>query len=201
MQRIFRACRPLGFALALAGCATSAITLNYLPGDQMYYSVGTMQDQDYYAANIKRLQSSYPFYPAYRIWEEDNGKPEPNSRNMLRQYYPLSVRWELKDGRQFIAENIDIAGIMRDYLATNDIKMQWQVEDRPRTVGDFDPSLVYAVNDDLVVIKWLLRYNKVPLERRGSELPDIEFVQYWIATVKGTPTTDIDFNKQWEAVK
>lgn len=181
-------------ALCLAACANTPIVRGYLPGDVLFYSAGSMQDAEYFAKSVKRAQSSYPFY-SRRLWEDASAAPAPAMRQLLREYYPLSVRWELNDGRQFIAENIDISGIMRDYLATHDLKMQWQAEGRKRVEGDFDPALVYEVREDEVLLKWLVRYNELSPEQRGKELPRIGNVQYLVATVKGAPATGIDFDK------
>jgi hypothetical protein len=147
------------------------------------------------------VQYNYALYSKERLWVDSGVTPAPATLNMLQAYYPLSVRWELKDGRQFIAENIDVRALMREYFKSHDIKLQWQRDRRQKVEGDYFPSLVHEVREDEVVVKWLIRYNHTPIERRATEQPKIEYEQYPVVAVKGTPTSGVDFNRQWELRK
>jgi hypothetical protein len=222
--KLIRVSCLLGSLAILAACGSSAAIPGYLPGNSVFFSVGSMQDKEYFSKNVAQLQSSYVFYPPNRFWEDNGADPEPTTRNLLRGYRPLSVRWELKDGRQFVASDIDVEAIMREFSVTRlpdlswqiayregttlnddlkmrDVKMQWQAEERRRIVGDYDPSLVYEIYEDEVRLKWLVRSNKVPLERRGQELPDIDYAMYPVAVVKAKPATGLDFAKHREPAK
>lgn len=126
---------------------------------------------------------------------------------MLQMYYPLDVRWKLKDGREFMLEKIDIRAIMREYFKTHDIQIPWQKEHRPKAdVGDLYPSLVHEVKDDTVIIKWMVRTNHTPVSERFTptgaathwKFTDEEFI---VTTIKGAPTSGIDFDKWVEILK
>lgn len=122
----------------------------------------------------------------------------------LQAYYPLHVRWKLKDGREFMLENIDIRAIMRDYFKTHDIQLQWQREGRPKAKsGDYGPLLAREVKDDTVRIKWVITTNHTPVNQRfTSSGAATRWVttdeEHLVTTLQGVPTSGIDFNKQWE---
>lgn len=123
--------------------------------------------------------------------------------NVLQMYYPLSVRWELKDGRQFIAENIDVRAAMQTYFKTHDIQLQWQREKRAsKSFGDYVPAFVHEVKDDGVVLKWLVTLNLTPVAQRFSATGaankwHFKDEEYIVTTIQGTPTSGIDFDKKW----
>lgn len=173
------------------------------PGGSPYYSYGVSQSKENFV-NVERAQSDYSLHKGQRTWAETKPRVSPGEFNMLQSYYPLSVRWQLKDGRQFIAENIDVRAIMREYFKSNDIKLPWQKEGRPRDgKGDYNPSLVHEVKDDTVIIKWHVITNTTPVNERFTasgaatrwQRTREEFV---VTTIKGTPTSGIDFEKKWE---
>lgn len=123
----------------------------------------------------------------------------------LGQYLPFSVRWKLKDGREFILENIDTAAVMREYFKTNTIRLPWQEEGRPRDPKGTDPVplLAHEVKNDSVVIKWIVRKNNTPLEQRflangAATRWDISRTELMVATIPGAPATGIDFNTRME---
>jgi hypothetical protein len=196
----------LFLALAAAACSTlpgASIGPDYLPGGVRFYSAGSALDKEYMSKHVKRVQYDYSLYASQRTWTDSRAGPVPSSVNMLQAYYPLHVRWELKDGRQFIAENIDIRGLMREYFKTHDIQMQWQREGREQGVGDSDPSLVYEVQEDEVIVKWFITINQTPLKERilptgAATRWKFTTEQYVVGAVKGKPTTGIDFEQQWE---
>lgn len=189
--------------LLLVACSASPLRASdrdYFPGGVPWYSAGPAAQKEYFAAHVSKMQSDYGLFKQ-RVWRNSSGNGNPASMNILQAYYPLHVRWQLKDGRQFIAENIDIRSLMREWFKTNDIKMQWQQENRERVAGDYGPSLAYEVRDDEVIVKWLLSINHTPLVRRATELPQIEYVDYPVARIKGTPVTGIDFSIEREPAK
>lgn len=191
----------LSLALLLGACSFvpgNARGGDYLPGGVQFYSAGSAQNKEYFTQNVNRVQYDYSIFSNQRTWGDSGTTIAPSTLNMLQTYYPLHVRWELKDGRQFIAENIDVRSLMREYFKAHDIQMQWQREGRARAEGDYDPSLVYEIRDDEVIVKWLLSVNRTPLSRRAKELPKIEYQQYPVGTIKGKPTAGIDFEKRWE---
>ncbi len=192
--------------VGLVGCATAndrtPSHLRFgdgpLPGDTSLYSFGTVQNREYYLKNVEHAQDYYGLFPAERLWSEIGPVRAPSSIGGLRVYYPLSVRWQLKDGRQFILEDIDIAAIMREYFKKNTILLQHQREGRQRTRGDGDPCLVHELQGDSLVIKWIVRLNHTPLDRRDKEMSKISEEEILVTTLKGNPTTGIDFSKRWE---
>lgn len=124
----------------------------------------------------------------------------------LYAYYPLHVRWKLKDGREFMLENIDIRAIMSDYFKNHEIQLQWQREGRARDrIGDSGPLLTHEVRDDTVRIKWVITTNHTPVNQRlTSTGAATRWIftdeEYLVATIKGVPTSGIDFNKKWEFI-
>lgn len=211
MGSFFHRLARLLFALVLGACAALPADLqaqerDYFPGGFPYYSYGTSQSKENFA-NIARAQVSIALYRKQITWGEMRAEVAPGYINMLQAYFPLSVRWQLKDGRQLIAEHIDVRAIMRDYFKTHEIRMPWQIEGRPRAKsGDYSPSLVIEVKDDAVILKWLIRTNHTPVSERYTptgaanewHITKEEFVA---AVVKGTPTSGINFDKRIEIAK
>lgn len=192
--------------LVLTGCASQGSaqeTRDHLPGGAQFYSYGLSQSKAN-LENIEIAQSDYSLYSTERTWSRITPVKAPSEINMLQTYFPLSVRWQLKDGRQFILENIDIRTIMREYFKTHTIQMPWQKEGRPRAKsGDSDPAMVHEVKDDTVLIKWLIRTNKTPVnERFTSTGAAVRWVnedeESIVTTLKGVSTHGIDFKKIWE---
>ena len=119
----------------------------------------------------------------------------------LYNYFPIDVRWKLKDGREFLLEKIDVRAIMREYFKTQDIQLQWQKEKRNRDdVGDYGPMLALEVKDDVVRFKWVITTHHTPPEKRitpigaGVGTPWVlTKSEFLVIEVKGKPTTGIDF--------
>ncbi len=160
-------------------------------------------------------QLSFGMFSTQRSWNAIL----PNSRGStryasLRIYYPFDVRWKLKDGREFIVENVDTAAIMREYFKTHQILLQHQREKRPIELlsDNASPTVVVSVKDDKVVIKWLVVLNRTPVEKRfpvivnGTPARDgtlwkLEDEEHYVTSIPGKPTSGIDFKKQWEVLK
>lgn len=198
----------LGCALLLLSACASSGQLrerDYFPGNSPYYSFGIAQSKENFA-NVKRAESAVGIYSDQRAWGWFEPALAPGNISMVQYYFPFSVRWELKDGRQFILENINVRSIMKEYFKdkANDIALQWQREGRPRDdVGDYYPSLVYEVKDDIVRIKWLISINKTPVNQRilpskAATKWDIEHEQHLVIEIKGKPVQGIDFDQKWE---
>lgn len=201
-------------ALWLSACASvgsdassSTQGRDYFPGGVQFYSYGVSQSKENFA-NVERAQSYYGMYTKERWWSSIKPARAPGSINMLQMYYPLDVRWKLKDGREFMQEKIDIRAIMREYFKTHDIQMPWQKEGRPKEASsDGYPSLVHEVKDDTVIIKWFVITNHTPVQDRFPKttgipprwkLTDEEFI---VTTIKGVPTSGTDFDKWIEILK
>ena len=203
MKTLFKNITLLILALCLTACASTGPMRQSsapLPGDAQYYSYGMSQSTENFA-NIEKAQSHIGLYTKQRTWHDIRPTRAPAFINMLQIYYPMSVRWELKDGRQFILENIDVAAIMREYFKTHRLELQHQREGRAVFEGDSDPSLVHEVRDDVVIIKWLIRTNNTPLTLRRTSPPQTTYEEYPVIELKGHPTTGIDFEHWVEIIK
>jgi hypothetical protein len=208
---LHRLAGPLLFALVLGACAALPADLqaqerDYFPGGFPFYSYGTSQSKENFA-NIARAQDSIALYRKQITWDDIRPGMAPGSINMLQAYFPLSVRWQLKDGRQFIAEHIDVRAIMRDYFKTHEIRMPWQIEGRSwDKSGDYGPSLVIEVKDDAVILKWLIRTNHTPVNERFTSTGAANWwhvtkEEFIVTSIQGTPTSGINFDKRIEIVK
>lgn len=204
MAKLRGATLSLVLALGLVlSSATDGHARDYLPGGVEYYSVGSSLNKDYFTKYVTRVQYAYSLYADHRWWQDSRPPSNPSAINMLQSYAPLHVRWELKDGRQFVAENIDVRAVMFEYFKRGDLKLQWQREGRNWAIGDLDPSLVYDVREDEVILKWLIRMNKTPYDQRilpsGAATRWIfEYEEHVAGAVKGTPTQGIDFENRRE---
>lgn len=222
VRRFWAAFWLLG-GLALGGCATGSSTgsgsigaggvgtvaqgRDYFPGGLPFYAWGVAQSKENFA-NVERAQVEYSPYKAKRVWIDFQGSNRATASMIgLQAYYPLHVRWKLKDSREFILENIDISAIMREYFKTHEIQLPWQREGRPKhAVGDSDPLLTHEVKDDAVRIKWVITTNRTPVNQRltaQGAATNWEFTQeeFLVATLKGVPTSGIDFNNWYEVRK
>jgi hypothetical protein len=174
-----------------------------LPGGVPFYSLGLSQTAEDFV-NVERAQSDYGLYNHLRWWGDISTSPRASSTIIgMQGYVPLHVRWKLKDGREFLLENIDVNAIMLEYFKTHDLKMQWQVEGRTKQVGDGSPLLAHEVKDDTVRIKWINRINRTPVAQRltakGAATDwDVHDEEHLVVTLKGVPTQGIDFTKKRE---
>lgn len=138
-----------------------------IPGGYWMYSFGVSQKPED-LENIEVAQSYYGIWRDVRSWARiTSGRRASATRGGLQAYYPLHVRWKLKDGREFIAEGIDVAAIMLKYFSARDLQLQWRREGRSaRAVGDAEPLLAHEVKDDGVILKWVITINRTPVQHR-----------------------------------
>jgi hypothetical protein len=175
-----------------------------MPGDAEFYGFGISQTKED-LANVEIAQSSFGMYKTSRTWIKlSAGRGVGYAA--LRAYYPFSVRWKLKDGREFILEDIDTAAIMQEYFKTNKLTLFHQREGRKKEFGDYSPALQFGVKDDTVVIKWDLTLNRTPPNQRfqpsGAVNPwKTENEEHFVIAIKGKPTSGIDFSKTEEFLK
>jgi hypothetical protein len=169
--------------------------------------MGPFQKRENFA-NVERAQWNRALSSSERVWGDISPSISAigNLGNM-QNYLKFDIRWKLKDGREFIVENIDVRGISNEYLMKNPIQLQWQRENRVRDgVGDYDPLLSFEVKDDSVLLKWVIRINKTPVNQRltstgAANKWDVQSEEIVMTTLKGIPTSGIDFNKTYEPRK
>ena len=156
--------------------------------------------------NVQRAQVAIPLLVTGRSWADVTAEKRPSGNlGNLRSYLKFDMRWKLKDGREFILENIDVRSYSMAYLNKNPLQLQWQRENRQRSKfgGDFDPLLTYEVKDDAVLLKWVVRINYTPVNARFTQAGaatrwDVQYEEYIFATILGKPTSGIDFNKKYD---
>lgn len=177
---------------------------DYFPGNSPYYSFGVAQSAENFA-NVKRAQSALGLNADDRAWGDSGPGVAPGVVSMAQSYFPFSMRWELKDGRQFILENIDVRSIMKEYFKdkNNDITLPWQKEGRQRDRWEYDPALVYEIKDNVLRLKWLITDIKTPSDQRflpsgATTKWDLDRKEYFVKEIKGNPTQGVDFNQKWE---
>lgn len=180
---------------------------DYFPGGDRWYSWGTAQSKENFA-NVQQAQWATGFYTKSRSWAPmgiDEAGPHP-AKGAIQAYFPLHVRWKLKDGREFLLENIDIRAIMREYFKTHDLKQQWQRENRPQAkVGDGKAILAHEIKDDEVIIKWYIRINRTPVDQRltatgAATKWDVIDEEHFVTSIPGKPTSGIDFDN-WSEIR
>jgi hypothetical protein len=193
--------------LALVSCASqgqrvSSPGTDYLPGGAQFYSYGFVSDKAYFIENVERAQEYLGLFTAERNWGSVSQNSAPNMIGALQSYYPLSVRWKLKDGREFLIDQLDLRPALREYFKTQDIQLQWQRERRPfYPIGDTYPSLVFQIKDDSIILKWVMRINHTPVKDRATTLWNIEREEHYITTIKASPAKNIDFDNTREILK
>lgn len=202
---VLASCANVPVAASSNATASPVSTAQPMPGDAQFYGFGILQSKEDFA-NVEIAQSNFGMYKTNRTWVKF-GVGRGVGYAALRAYYPFDVRWKLKDGREFMLENIDTAAIMREYFKTNQLLLIHQRENRPRhPVGDYDPALQFGVKDDTVVIKWLLILNRTPpsqrLQPNGAVNPwNTEHEEHYVTALKGKPVSGIDFTKTFEVLK
>ena len=183
------------------------VQTDIFPGNVSSYSFGTFQKPENFE-NVERAQFNDSPRNSAKVWVKL--LPDARASGMLgnmSHYFPFDVRWKLKDGREFILENIDVRSISNDYLRKNPIQLQWQREGRPRDrVGDGDAILTFEVKDDSVLLKWAVRINRTPVNQRltptgAATKWDVYTEEYVMTALKGNSTSNIDFNKTYESRK
>lgn len=201
---------PLAFLLISCASGTEINEQRrseYFPGGLPDYAWGVSQREENFN-NIERAQSYSGIYPNVRSWQKIGINTQASARIIgLNSYYPLSVRWRLKDGREYIVERIDLEAIMRDYFADHKIVLPWQRENRSRDiVGDYVPILAHEIIDDFVHVKWVVRINRTPVAQRLTKTGaatawNVIQEEYLVAKIKGVPVANIDFDKLHETGK
>lgn len=204
----------LVLAASLAGCAATDAVTNPsgqaqvkpghapIPGGYWMYSFGSGQTKQHFE-NVEVAQSYYGLWFGQKSWSAIG----PSTRAMgyivgLQTYYPLHVRWKLKDGREFILEDIDVPAIMRTYFRTHSLQLQWQRERRSKAIGDGGPTLAHEVNGDTVILKWVITFNRTPVNKRltptgAATRWDLVDEEHIVITLKGNPTSGVDFSKKY----
>ena len=214
MKRLLRWIGLIGLTLTLSllACASgpggsAAQGRDYFPGGSPDYAWGLSQKREDFA-QVEKAQSYYGLYAKVRTWQYITTSSRASATIIgLHAYYPLHVRWKLKDGREFMLENIDIRAIMREYFKSHDIPLQWQREGRPKAKsGDSGPLLAHEVKDDTVRIKWVISTNHTPVDKRftpsGAATRWVTTdEEHLITTLQGVPTSGIDFNNWYEIRK
>ena len=137
IKQLVGGCCLLG-ALVLGGCAAGsgagggssgaggggavAQGRDYFPGGSRDYAWGGGGQSKESLVNLARAQYEYSASTKSRHWIDAQVSSVATATMIgLQAYYPLHVRWKLKDGREFIQENIDISSIMREYFKTHEI--------------------------------------------------------------------------------
>lgn len=209
LRLVDAACRV--FVLwALAGCASlqpvaRADTASVIPGGAPTYSFAASQDKLPFEREVARAQLHYsPYSP--RVWVEFYGGHSSGWLVGLGSFYPLDVRWQLKDGRQFILERIDVPRLMQEFSRSHRIELQHQRENRPRdSAGDYGPSFVIEVADRWLVLKWQITLNLTPVGQRfkpGGAAAHWALVreEHIIAALPGRLVEGLDFDVKREAL-
>jgi hypothetical protein len=179
--------------------------LDVFPGGLGTYNWGIGPSAENFA-NVAQMQFLLDTHTTQRFWAPVRTGGAPSATIIgIGTYWPLSVRWKLKDDREFILENIDMRTIMRDYFKTHRIELQWQKEGRRyESASDYEPTLIHQVKDDTVLIEWVVTTNATPVKERflpnggGAALWHLTKERYLVTTLKGIPTSGIEFNKRWE---
>ena len=209
MKRILWYFILVSLTLWLMACASgsggrAAQGRDYFPGGSPSYDWGISQSKENFA-NVQRAQSDCILYTTQRTWIDFQPSVRASATMIgLYAYYPLHVRWKLKDDREFILEPIDVRAIMREYFKTHDILLPWQREGRPKAKwGDAGPLLTFELKDDTVRIKWVIQINHTPVDQRltatgAATYWDFTEEEHLVTTIQGVPTRGIDFNKKWE---
>lgn len=209
MKRILRYFVLVSLTLWLMACANgsgggAAQGRDYFPGGSPSYNWGISQSKENFT-NVERAQSDYRLYTTQRTWIDFQPSVRASATIIgLYAYYPLDVRWKLKDGREFILENIDVRAIMHEYFKSHDIPLQWQREGRLKAKsGDFGPLLTFELKDDTVRIKWVIKTNHTPVKQRFTPTGaatrwQITDEEHHVTTIQGVSTRGMDFNKKWE---
>jgi hypothetical protein len=197
----------------LVACASTDVPrtargLHYLPGNAQFYSLGTGQSVENFA-NISVARWSYGLYRRERNWTPITPGGRAGATDIgIRAYYPMSFRWKLKDGREYMLESVNVAAIMQDYFKTHDIQLQWQKEGRPvDPIGDdTQPLLAVEFKDDEARLKWVIITNLTPVDKRilpskAATKWEFSYEEFPVIAIKGQPTSGINFNQIIEILK
>lgn len=193
--------------LAFHGCATQSAAPGTfdvpIPGGM--YGWGSDQGiEDFADVAVAQSELLMRGDHGSRMWQPITPtKYEAERIGGLRSYFPMRARWKLKDGREFILQSIDTAAIVRDYFSKHALfKVQWERENRAFAVGDRWPTLVYDIKGDSLRLRWVLPINRTPVSQRTPDRREvIEREVYPIATIKGQPTSGLNFDARYEPRK
>ncbi len=204
-------------AVGVSGCASEAVTramtsgpmtvqADYVPGGGEY-RYGVAQGIEAFQ-NVAIAQDAYGVSTLRLRWSVlTPGRSASATVGGLQRYYHLNVRWKLKDGREFILQDIDVRQIMQGYFKSNTVLTQWEKEGRKKApLGDYWPMLAVEVKDDTASIMWIITTNHTPVDQRLTpkgaatqwKYSDERFIA---ATLKGTPTQGLNFEDRYQFKK
>ena len=171
------------------------------------YSWGTSQKVEDFA-NVEIAQSRMLLYSDYTSpWKQVFVSRVAAARvSGLQSYFPMQARWKLKDGREFILKFVDQSSLVREYMKTHELTVQWEREGRKYAPGDGDATLAHDFKDDIFRLKWIVTLNRTPVDQRlrpdGAANPwKFEDEEYVIAVIKGVPASGIDFTQTYDPRK
>ncbi|MBA3772341.1 MAG: hypothetical protein H0X13_07620 [Ramlibacter sp.] len=204
--------RLLWVALLLAvlqACASinHAPTGGRIPIPGGSYSWGTSQKVEDFS-NVEIAQSRILMYSDHTSpWKEIFTSRIAMAQIIgLQSYFPMQARWRLKDGREFVLKFVDQEALVRDYLKTHELKVQWEREGRKFALGDALAKLTHDIKDDALRLKWVVTLNRTPVSQRlrpgGAANPwTFEDEEHVIAVIKGVPASGIDFTQTYDSLK
>jgi hypothetical protein len=195
--------------LLLQACASinSSQWSEQVPIPGGVYAWGTAQKAEDFA-NVEIAQSRLLVYPADPgPWRVILPTRLSYARvSGLQSYFPLQVRWRLKDGREFILQSVDQGALVRDYMRSHELKTAWEREGRRFTVGDSFITLAHDIKGDTLRLKWVVTLNQTPVNERlrpggAANSWKLEDEEHVIAVIKGIPAAGIDFTKTYDPQK
>ncbi len=212
-------------ALVLSACSTATrydlhrqqfvdgmvIRDYFLGGADSYCFSHYTKDKEQFDSTIEKAEASFETSLTDRHWIPiRSSKNHSCGTSGMRYYYQISARWKLKDGREFMIDRLNVRPLMREFFKTQDAPMQWVVGGRAKGIGDGEPGVLLDVQGDSIVLYWVNHLNDQPFAERlipdaqypkGRYIAKLRKEYYTAATVKGTPTSGIDFNKTYERFK
>lgn len=176
-----------------------------IPGGS--YSWGTSQKLED-LGNVEIVQSRMLLHSDYTgPWKEVLASRIAAARvSGLQSYFPMQARWRLKDGREFILKSVDQGALVREYMKTHQLKVQWEREGRDYAPGDADAKLTHDIKDDSLRLKWVITLNRTPVASRlkpsgAANLWMFEDEEHVVAVIKGVVTVGIDFTQKYDTSK
>lgn len=133
----------LGMAVPVAAAADGDIPKGqpgFVPGGWSQYGFFVGQDWEYFNTHVRQAQFTFEFKEFPRFWMDFREGLLGSPRATIKGFFPMSFRWEMRDGRKFIADFVDIQRSSNESAQRINVPVQFMREQPRENHSKFFPN-------------------------------------------------------------
>lgn len=169
------------------------------PGKKIWHRTGYLVNREHLSSAVERAQFCMCFPGAPMVWREVGADDRPDSDEVgVMSPSHLYLRWQLKDGRKFRVDEVDIDALILENVGSHPfISKEWSVYSSD---GDdpIHPSLAYEIHEDSLIFRWIVYKKEKRVGRSDATKLALEIIgkSRPIATLKARMLKRINFNQR-----